>query len=84
MRRGRASWERADVFTRRLLSVQLEPENLGRFIAIEPFSGRYFLGDTGAQALVAARSEMPDRIFYLMRIGYRAAHTIGGHVSRVR
>ena len=66
------------------LSLQLEPENVGRFVAIEPSSGRYFLGDTGAQALVAARSEMPDRIFYLMRIGYRAAHTIGGHVARVR
>jgi hypothetical protein len=62
----------------------LEPENIGRFVAIEPTSGRYFLGDTSAHALVAARAAMPDQVFCLMRVGYRAAHTVGGHVSRIR
>ena len=66
------------------LRAQLEAENIGRFVAIEPSSGRYFLGDTGAQVLVVARMAMPNHLFYLMRIGYSAAHTIGGHVSRVR
>ena len=70
------------IYAERLRSV-LEPEHVGRYVAIEPETARYFLGDTEAEALIAAREAMPDSIFYLMRVGYRAAHTIGGYASRV-
>lgn len=66
------------------LKNHLEPLHLDRFVAIEPATGRYFLGDTGADALSSARSAMPDRLFYLMRIGHRAAHKITGHASKIR
>ena len=66
------------------LREDLERENRGRFVAIEPTTGRYFLGDTGVEALVAAREAMPDNLFYLARIGRKAAHTIGGHALRIR
>lgn len=65
------------------LRAGLEPTHGGRFIAIEPQTERYFLGDTGTAALVAARAAMPHSLFYLTRIGRQAAHSIGGHVSRI-
>lgn len=66
------------------LKGQFEPNENGRYIAIEPKSGRYFLGDTGTEALVAAYNTMPDARFYLTRIGHTTAHTIGGYASRIR
>ncbi len=65
------------------LRAQLEPTQTGRFVAIEPVTGRYFLGDTDTAALLAARATMPDSLFYLMRVGQQTAHTVGGHVARV-
>jgi hypothetical protein len=61
------------------LREELEPENAGRFLAVEPDSERYFLGDTDVEAITAAREAMPDSLFYLVRVGYQTAHSIGGH-----
>ena len=66
------------------LKSQLEPTDIGRFVAIEPESQRYFLADNGTAALIAAHKAMPDRRFYLVRVGYRVADTVGGYASRVR
>jgi hypothetical protein len=66
------------------LKDKLEPENIGRYVAIEPKTGRYFLGDTSAEALGSAHDTMPESRFYLVRIGHNAAHTIGGHAIRRR
>jgi hypothetical protein len=66
------------------LKAALEPEHSGEFVAIEPSSGRYFLGDTATAALVAAHNEMPDSLFFLTRVGRTSAHKIGGHGSRIR
>jgi hypothetical protein len=61
------------------LKAVLEPEQIGRYVAIDPETERYFLGDTSAEALVAAHGALPDSRFYLARVGYKAAHTIGGY-----
>ncbi len=73
---GRLIEEGKKVYVERLQSL-LEPDQIGRFVAIEPKTGHYFLGNTGSEALVAARKALPDSLFYLARIGYRAAHSIG-------
>jgi hypothetical protein len=66
------------------LKEKLEPENIGRYVAIEPKTGKYFLGDTSAEALGSAHDAMPESRFYLVRIGHNVAHTIGGHAIRRR
>jgi hypothetical protein len=66
------------------LKAILEPDHAGKFIAIEPDSGSYFVADTGIDALRAARAEIPGKLFYLVRIGHRAAYNIGGYGSRTR
>ena len=71
------------VYDEKLKSV-LEPEQLGKFVAIEPETERYFVGDSGTAALVEAHSAMPEHAFYLARIGYKAADTLHGHGNRNR
>lgn len=66
------------------LKAKLEPEHTGRFVAIEPNTGDYFLGDTSTEALVAAHEAMPDSRFYLKRIGYETTHRIGSYGNRDR
>lgn len=62
----------------------LEPEQNGRYVAIDPVTEKYFIADTSAQALGAAHDALPHSRFFLARIGHQAAHTIGGHALRRR
>jgi hypothetical protein len=66
------------------LRAQLEPEHNNQFVAIEPESGRYFLGSTGLAALHAGREALPDKLFYLLRVGSDAAYRVGGYGARRR
>lgn len=66
------------------LRVLLEPNQRGRYVAIEPNTGGYFLGNTGTAALVEAHTTMPKSIFYLARIGYEAADSLHGHGKHIR
>ena len=75
---------RGQTIYRDKLSAILEPSHGAQFVAVEPNSGRYFLGTTATAALVAARAAMPDSQFYLTRVGRDTAHTVGGHASRIR
>ena len=77
VRRGR------QLYNQKLRTV-LEPNEQGRYVAIEPDTGRYFLGDTGTTALVEAHTSMPKHSFYLARIGYEAADSLHGHGNRIR
>lgn len=64
------------------LRQSLEPEHAGRYVAIEPASGRYFLSDTGTQALPDARQALPESLFHLARVGHPAANTLSGYGRR--
>ena len=74
---GKLSQQGKRVYQERLQSL-LEPEHIGRFVAIEPESGRYFLGDSGVEAMVAAQQAMTGSLFFIARVGYPAANKIGG------
>lgn len=73
----RAIIERAKRLYAEQLQGVLEPQHRDRFVAIEPESGEYFLGDTFAQAVQAARAKHPARLSHTIRIGHRAALFIG-------
>src|SRR6266446_303189 len=74
---GRVSEAGKRVYEERLKAV-LEPDHIGEFVAIEPESGRYFLGGSGLEETIKAREEMPESFFFLARVGYPAASKIGG------
>jgi hypothetical protein len=57
----------------------LEPSQAGRYVAIEPVSGNYFLGDTSTEALLEAKRALPEAMFYLARVGYSAADTLSSY-----
>jgi hypothetical protein len=57
----------------RYLRQKLEATDLNAFVAIEPESGEYFLGQTLREAIQAARATYPDRISFTLRVGHRAA-----------
>lgn len=62
------------------LQAELESKHQDRYVAIEPESGDYFLGNTFDEAVKAARAKYPSRISHTIRIGHRAAFHIGEQV----
>lgn len=53
-----------------------EPRENGRFLAIEIESGNAYLADTSAEAIVKAKENYPDKLFYLVKVGYDTAETL--------
>ncbi len=51
----------------------LVPKYTGMFAAIEPDSGDYFLGKRMIEALDNAKAKHPDKLVYLVRIGFPTA-----------
>ncbi|MGI8884250.1 MAG: hypothetical protein ACR2IA_08400 [Pyrinomonadaceae bacterium] len=51
------------------LKTLLEPTHNGEFVAIEPYSGQYFLEKKKLDAILKARAEMPDKLFFLAKVG---------------
>ena len=70
--------ERGERMYQEKLKPILEPTETGKFVAIEPTSGSYFVNESDIKALLDGLAAFPDKLFYLMRIGYEVAHQIGG------
>ena len=60
------------------ISEELERDYRGKFVAIEVESGDYFIGDTIIEADRKAKEGHPDKVFFLGKIGYRAATSFKG------
>lgn len=69
--------DRAKQIYARQLQSDLESQHMDRFVAIEPESGEYFLGDTFDEAVEFARTKYPSRLSHTIRIGQDAAFHIG-------
>ena len=69
--------ERAKRIYAEQLQAVLEPQHRDRFVAIEPESGEYFLGDTFDEAVKSARAKHPCRLSHTILIGHRAAFHMG-------
>lgn len=61
------------------LDPELREQYYGKFIAIEVDSGDYFIGETMIDADTKARAKHPGKVFYVGKIGYRAAVKFRGH-----
>lgn len=59
------------------LRAALESEHMNEFVAIEPISGEYFLGQTLCEAIGASRDKFPDRLAHALRVGHKAAIHMG-------
>lgn len=61
----------------------LEPRENGKFVSIEPESGEYFVAKTDVEAL-KGNTYFNEKILFLARIGFPAAHKMGGYGLRRR
>ena len=62
------------------LEPELEEKYHGRVVAIEPYSGDYFVGKSVIEAGDKGREKYPDKIFYFVRPGFRAVYHISSPV----
>jgi len=57
------------------IKVDYDPKEKGKFLAIDIESKNVYLGNTSAGALELARQNHPNKIFYVIKIGFDAAET---------
>ena len=50
----------------------------GKLVIIDIKSGDYEIDDDDITAVLRLRERQPDAITYAVRVGYRAAHSLGG------
>lgn len=60
------------------LRSDLEANHRNQFVAIEPDSGDFFIGQTFDEAVKSARSKYPSKLSHTIRVGHAAAFHIGG------
>lgn len=58
------------------IKINYEPRENGKFLAIEVESENPYLGATSAEALELARQSHPDKVFYVVKIGFAVAETM--------
>ena len=63
------------------LRAKLEPEQNGKFLVLDVDTGNYEMDESEVAASERARARHPQSLFYILRIGYRAAHSIGGRLA---
>ena len=63
------------------IKVNYDPKERGKFLAIEPESEKTYLSHTSAEALELAREHHPNKIFYVVKIGFDVAETMARSFS---
>ncbi len=63
------------------LREELEKSSMNRFVAIEPDSGHFYVGDTLSDAIAKARDQHPGQVVHAIRVGHRAAVHLGFAVT---
>ena len=65
-----------EIYEQRLRS-ELEENHRDQFVAIEPDSGDFFIGETFDEAVKLARTKHPSKLSHTIRVGHVAALYIG-------
>jgi hypothetical protein len=58
------------------IKTDYDPKEKGKFLAIDIESKKAYLGTTSAEALESARQNHPNKIFYVVKIGFDVAETM--------
>ncbi len=59
-----------------LVKIRFEPASNGKFLAIDIESKDTFIAATSSEAVELARKAHPDKVFYVVKIGFSAAETL--------
>ena len=58
------------------IKVNYDPKERNKFLAIDIDSKKVYLGNTSAEALELARQKHPNKVFYVVKIGFDVAETM--------
>jgi hypothetical protein len=74
---------RGDALYDKSVRRQIKAEDDGKFVAIDIESGEYVIDDDELKACQKLRQRIPDAQMWMVRVGYRTVHRIGGrHTPR--
>jgi hypothetical protein len=73
---------RGDALYEKEVRPQLKADDEGKFVAIDIESGEFTLDADELKAGNKLRKRIPDAQIWMVRVGYRAVHRIGGRVRR--
>jgi len=63
------------------LKDKLEREALDKYVAIDIKTEDYFVGHTPEEALGTAKTNNPQGVFYLVRVGHKGAFRLSSYIS---
>jgi hypothetical protein len=66
------------------IRAEVEPQHHGKYLALDVETGDYEIDSDEMAALDRAAAKRPHPLLYLLRIGYPAAHRIGGVLTAQR
>lgn len=66
------------------IKVNYDPKERGKFLAIDIDSKKTYLGNTSAEALELARQNHPNKVFYIVKIGFDVAETMARSFAESR
>jgi hypothetical protein len=72
-RRGREIYERD-------IRAEVEHGHDGRFLVVDITTSGYEIADEELEAFQKSEEKNPNETFYLLRVGRRAAHRLGGRL----
>jgi hypothetical protein len=73
---------RAEALYEREIRDKVEPQNIGKYLAIDIESGAYEIDDDERMVIKKASANHPGGVFHLMRIGFRTLGRIGARAKR--
>jgi hypothetical protein len=69
---------RGDEIYERTIRAQVEADHYGKVVAIDIETGAYAVDENALTAARRLRTQHPDAEVWLVRVGHRALHRIGG------
>ncbi len=63
------------------IKLRYEPKLNGKFLAIDADSEDVYLGDSSSDAVQLAREAHPDKVFFVVKIGYSATEILANMSS---
>lgn len=64
------------------IKANYEPQENGKFLAIDIDEEKAYLGLTSAEAVEIAKQQHPNKVFYVVKIGFDVVETIAQLLSR--
>ena len=58
------------------IKSEYDPRERGKFLAIEVDSKKVYFGNTSIEAMELAKKNHPDKIFYVVKIGFDVIETL--------